>query len=187
MGAVVGTAIHEYVEHRNLDEAAGKEMKVVLGEIPGYGLVGSTTDIYREDTQTIIDIKTTAREKLAGYQRVVETEPTEFDTDALRGYRATLERYFRQAQLYGYGVERSGKAVEWVSIVFVCRDGQVIDRDIWGYTMPYDRALAQRVFDRAKNLWAYLQTGGDIDSLTQDEHCYYCNVIRPSIIEEVEI
>lgn len=150
-------------------------------------MVDSPTKTYLCSKHFVPTHNTTTREKLAGYQRVVETEPTEFDTDAQRGYRATLEQYFRQAQLYGYGVERSGKEVEWVSIVFVCRDGQVIDRDIWGYTMPYDRALAQRVFDRAKNLWAYLQTGGDVDSLTQDEHCYYCNVIRPSIVEEVEL
>ena len=61
MGAIVGTAIHEYLEKRNFDTTAHREMRVQLGRIEGYGPVHSTTDLYipRVDGGMVIDFKTT--------------------------------------------------------------------------------------------------------------------------------
>ena len=187
-GAIVGTAVHEYLEHRNIDPTAQKELKVELGEIPGYGDIGSTTDLYLPRERTIVDFKTLTRDKLKGFQDAVATKPSEYDTELVSRSRATLEQYFRQAQLYAYGVERGGQPVEQVAIVFICRDGQIVDRDVWAPpTRPYDPDLAKSVMQRAKNLWVFLQSEGDINTLKQDEHCYYCNWVRPSVIEEVEL
>ena len=59
MGAVIGTAIHAYLEERNLDAHALKEQHVTIGEIPGYGTVGSTTDLFLErvDNGRVVDWK----------------------------------------------------------------------------------------------------------------------------------
>ena len=75
-----------------------------------------------------------------------------------------------------------------VDIVFVCRDGQIVDRDIWGHSMPYDPALAETTFNRAAKLWEWLQTpGNDPDDLPSQEHCYYCSVVRSDNTPEVEL
>lgn len=188
MGAIVGTAIHEYLEQRNTDPTAQREMRVELGEIPGYGTISSTTDLYLPEKEAVFDFKTTTYDKLTTYQRAGEQPPSKFDTDQLRGARETLERYFRQAQLYAYGVERLGKPVRTVAIVFICRDGRIVDRDVWAPPpRPYNPEQAKKILERAHKIWNYLQTEGDVERLKSDEHCYYCNFVRPTIIEEVEL
>ena len=188
MGAVVGTAIHAYLEDYNTDPEAQREMRVTLGEIPGYGKVSSTTDLYLPQHKLLVDFKTTDRKKLARYQRVDEYPPEPTDPDLLHGAYATMQQYYRQAQLYAWGVEQLGHEVEQVAIVFVCRDGQIVDRDIWSpQPQVYNRAIAEAVFGRAVKLWEYLQDGGDPEQLTQDEYCYYCNAVRPYVIEPTEL
>lgn len=188
MGAIVGTAIHEYLEHRNTDIDAKREMKVTLGDVEGYGTVKSTTDLYLPAFRTVVDFKTTTRDKLKVFQRVAVEPPTDFDTDQVRGSRATLERYYRQAQSYGSGVLRAGYPVEWVAIVFIARDGQILDRDIWSPPpVPYDPKAAARYLERVRKIWAYLEGGGKTDVLTSDDNCYYCTVVRSTVVEEVEL
>jgi hypothetical protein len=48
LGAVLGTATHNYLESRikSMHPEMEPERRVVLGEIPGYGVVKSTTDLY---------------------------------------------------------------------------------------------------------------------------------------------
>lgn len=188
MGAVVGTAIHAYLEDYNTDPDAQMEMRVHLGDIPGYGEIKSTTDLYLPNEKAVLDFKTTTRDKMARYQKVAEHEPDEMSPDSHKAARSTMDQYFRQAQLYAWGVEQKGLPVSKVGIIFVCRDGQVVDRDIWSPPMrEYRREIAEAVFNRTVNLWDYLKGGGEVDKLTQDEYCYFCNAVRPYMIEEVTL
>lgn len=186
-GAVIGTAIHAYLEERNNDKFALPERKVIIGTIDGYGEISSTTDLVRIDRETgdveIVDLKTTTRDKLAKYRKVV-SQSAEFDNSLEQTARWTLSQYFRQAQLYAWGVEKTLRLTpSQVSIVFVCRDGQIINRDVWGHSMPYDKPTAKTVFNRTERMWAWLQDpDNDPNDLPEQDDCYFCNHVRPFMI-----
>lgn len=188
MGAVLGTAIHDYLDKRNNDENAVKEAKVLLGPIQGYGDITSRTDLYRKDAKQILDFKTTSRDKMATYRRIIENGSEDgFDSETMEKARTTLTQYVHQAMLYAYGAEEAGAEVKSVAIVFVCRDGQIIDRDIWGFEMPYDRHIAENTFDRTMNLYNWLQAGNDVNQLESHPDCYYCSEVRPYVRRKVEL
>ena len=187
MGAVLGTAIHDYVDKRNLDPKAMKEYKLGLGYIDGYGKVGSRLDIYRRDAKQVIDLKTTTRDKMALYRKIIENgSEDEFDSEQMEVARYTLESYVRQANVYAWSLVQDGYPVETVSIVFICRDGQILDRDIWGFEMPYDESLAVKVWNRGEALWKWLQNSDNsVTELDSHSLCYYCNNVRPYIRKKV--
>ena len=193
MGAIVGTAIHAYLEERNLDKFALQERKVLIGTIEGYGEVSSTTDLLRIDprdkTVQICDFKTTSRPKLANYQKAA-SQDAEFDSESVAHARWTLNQYFRQAQLYGLGVENTlGLVPESVAIIFIARDGQIVDRDVWApEPIEYSREAALRIFGRAEKLWEWLQDPeNDIDALKSSPECYYCSQIRDFVTPVTEL
>ena len=173
MGAVVGTAIHAYLEERNEDPHALKEYKGMIDVIPGYGEIRSTTDLYLADKRTVIDFKTTTRAKLDEYLRDWDKENP----------NSTIDRYFRQAMLYAYMLEAP---VEQVALCFICRDGQIIDRDIVAISMPYREEIAVNAMNRAKGIWKYLEDGGDWRELNSHDDCFICNNVRP-ILESEEV
>lgn len=191
-GAPIGTAMHAYMEERNKDWYALPERKVIIGTIPGYGEISSTTDLIRIDPETgrvrIGDYKSTSRDKLRNYQKVV-SQDSEFDNEMQSKARWTLEQYFRQAQLYAWGVKKTlHMDPEQVDIVFLCRDGQIIDRDIWGYSMPYNEALAEATFNRTVKLWQWLQNPkNDPEDLPEQGYCYFCSQIRPTMSSSEEL
>ena len=179
MGAKIGTAIHEFLENHNSDPTALKEHHVIIGEIPGYGTVGSTTDLYLPDEGLVIDFKTTDRDKLKWYKRANEEEPSDYELTSISEARVTIERYQRQAQLYALGLENEGYHPTAVQIVFICRDGKITDTDIYGLqAMEYDNEFAHAIFDRAAKLWAWLQEGNDPEQLPSHDHCYFCSNVR---------
>lgn len=184
MGAVLGTAIHAYLDERNTDPSAQREISVTLGEIPGYGVITSRTDLYIGSEKMSVDFKTTTRDKIKLYQRVVEQETaSDYDTDAIRDARATLESYVYQVQLYAWGLVQKGLPVNRVAIVFIARDGQIIDRDVWGLELPYRQDWAVRAFQRAVDLYYWLQhPDNDPEDLVSAESCYYCNQVRPFVL-----
>ena len=181
MGAVLGTAIHAYLEQRNVDPTAQTEVKVTLGEIPGYGVITSRSDLYIGNQRMSVDFKTSTRDKIKLYRRVVEQETaSDYDTDAVRQARTTLESYVYQVQLYAWGLVQMGYKVERVAIVFIARDGKVIDQDVWGFELPYRQDWAVQAFQRAVNLHHWLQQpDNNVIDLESHLDCYYCNQIRP--------
>ena len=171
----LGTGTHLFIEQRAEAHGAIPEHKMVLGDLPGYGVVKSTTDLYIKAEHAVIDAKTTKRVKLAQYKRIIlEDDPAE----SLLPARNTMETYLNQCQLYGRGVEDEGYPVELVGVLFVCRDGSG-DNDVWGHTWPYDRARADQVWARAAALWAWLKAGNDPDKLTRAVGCWVCTTLRP--------
>lgn len=181
MGAILGTAIHAYLEERNMDPAAFLEYKLGIGYIPGYGKVGSRLDLYRSDARQVIDLKTSTRDKMRLYQRIIENGSEDgFDTDQMETARYTLESYVRQVNVYAWALAQDGYPVETVSIVFVCRDGSVVDQDVWGFEMPYNPSIAVKVWERTTYLWEWLQDPENlVEDLESHNLCYYCNNVRP--------
>ena len=192
MGAIIGTAIHAYLEERNLDELALREQSNTVGYIEGYGTIKGTTDLYLPQYGAILDWKTTTRDKLEKYKKADTYGPSKWDVEGVRIARKTIERYFRQTQLYALGMENAGYTPETLHIVFLCRDGQIVDRDVYALQpRPYNHDTAKYIFLRAQRLWQFLEWGGDPEELNSDDDCYYCNRVRPYVTqttqEEVEL
>lgn len=172
VGARIGTAIHRELEEVVPLHRPGwvPESRVVVGEIPGYGVIYGTCDLFVPERQRVVDYKTTTRNKMLLYQRAQE-EPSPYDTEAVAKARSTLNRYLYQAMLYAKGKIAEGIPVKDIEIVFICRDGKT-DTDIWSpEPFRYDEAAAQRVLDRAQRVWEH-----DKDDLPSDKHCFVCTM-----------
>lgn len=178
-GAVVGTAIHNYLEERAgiLQPTFLTEQRLVLGDLPGYGTIKSTTDLYVPEYYTAVDYKTTTKAKLKFIKGALTSEADPYEISKITEARYKASGYLNQVMTYAAGLIRAGYAVEWVSLVFICRDAST-DDDIWAYTVPYDPEHASRVWDRLERLWGWLQAGNDPEDLTSSADCYYCRVNR---------
>lgn len=182
MGATIGTAIHNMLDERGQsNDDLLCEYRVVIGEIPGYGVLKSTSDLYVKSLKASADYKTTTREKLTGYQSAARLAPSKMDTEKIVKSRVTLKQYFTQLMLYGKGMEDAGFPVETVNIVFVCRDAKTVD-DVWTYGVEYNRSAAEKALDRAKKIWDALVEGKELETFKSNEHCYRCNVVRKPIV-----
>ena len=182
LGAVIGTAIHSHIEERV--NALGEdryipESKVVLGEIDGYGVVKSTSDLFDVLSGTVVDAKTTTRDKLKFIKRALEDPPHELEPTLVAEARHKVNGYIYQLLLYGKGQVNAGRTVKRVALVFICRDGKG-DEDIWSWSMDYDPEEAERVWDRGVRLWAWLQDGNDPATLPSALHCWTCNQAKYS-------
>lgn len=187
LGAVNGTAIHSYfgtraVELREeLDVKVWNELKVTVGEIPGYGEIKGSIDLFIISENLPIDLKTTTRNHLAAYKRIVEGD----EAESLGESRLQFDTYLHQLTMYARGLRNAGLSVERMALVFLCRDGSG-DNDIWVHEFDYDQELSDRIWNRSVDLWEYLQEG-DADKLPSHKDCWYCNTIRPVRKEYVEL
>lgn len=185
LGAVNGTAIHAYFGTRaeELQEALGVavevEQSVVVGDLPGYGTIKGSIDLYIPAERLVVDVKTTSRTHLAAYKRIaLENDQAE----SLNESRMQLNTYINQVTLYG-----RGKGAEKLALVFVCRDGSG-DNDIWAYPFDYDPELSDRIWNRAAALWAWLQEAdNDPNQLDSHQFCWYCNNLRPTKKEVITL
>ena len=182
MGAKIGTAIHEYLENEIKKYDWGvPETKVILGEIEGYGVIKSTSDVYVPSLFAIVDHKTTTIKKLDIIRTLVQLkrldEVPEFEPDTHTLARKKVKRYLVQGNLYGLGAENRGDKVETVALNFIPRDSKKID-DQWVYQVDYDRGVAERAFDRAARIWKALEGGEELSTFKSDPHCYTCSVLR---------
>ena len=153
----IGTAGHYYLEDHVFPDAE-HELKLLVGEIEGYGEIRGTTDMYRPDAKDVVDWKFVGLKKLKTYR--INGAPTQY-------------RY--QAMLYGRGCELSGREVETVRIAFIPRDSGDV-RDIWVHEEAYQPEMAERALERGKFIFDYVQENG-WDSLESDDDCYVCNNI----------
>lgn len=178
-GSVIGTAIHLLLEERvrELHPDWLTEQRVVFGDVPEYGTVKSTTDLYIPEHYQVHDHKTTTKAKLPNIKEAFTTEPTQYDTSTMISARNKVTGYRYQGQAYGLALTRMGYRVDWVSLGFVCRDA-VGDNDIWGWVEPYDSDVAERVWDRLVQLWEWLQKGNDPVTLPSASGCYTCERAR---------
>lgn len=188
LGAVNGTAIHEFIENRLHKDSAMSELfgnpliehRMVIGEIEGYGPVKSTSDLYIPHLRTVWDHKTTTKAKLKQYviadEHDLQPDPdlfSQYAYDTLMEHAFTMRKYLNQLHLYGLGMVREGQEVTDVAMAFVCRDG-LSQEDIKVFRYKYDPELAQRVWDRIELLWMYLQDGKTPEEFDGHIYCWYC-------------
>lgn len=186
--AVIGTAIHELAEFRlnepgPLRELFGSPMtekKMVIGSVPGYGDVKSTSDLYIPERKLVLDYKSTSRAKLKQYVEVdaadMVIDPDLYSQskyDTLMEHMFTMRKYLNQLHLYGLGMVRMGYEVEEVAMGFICRDGMSGD-DIKVFKYRYDPDLAEKVWNRIGILWGYLESGKTPDDFDGNPYCWYC-------------
>jgi hypothetical protein len=174
MGGKIGTAIHALIE-RNIDSSDNVifddcmvERKIVLGEIPGYGVVNSKPDLVLPSIKHLIDWKTTTRKKIKKLKDFADGIKQDPESEY------TLMKYLGQACLYGWGLSHDGIEVDNISIVFINRDG-TSDDDVWVYTVQYDEEIALALWNRANALWAELEDGAHPMNYSTHEHCFKCS------------
>lgn len=184
LGAVIGTAIHSLLEERlvplvQADEALS-EYRVTIGEIPGYGVITSVTDLYLPWEHAGIDFKTTTKAKLKFLKEAHTTEYNEYEISKVTEARFSVLRYNSQLKLYGLGMYNAGYDVKWLAPAYIARDGLTAEPDcIWAPPMlEFDVDEAKAIFDRAVRLWNWLEDGNDPDLLSSHEQCYSCNTQR---------
>lgn len=182
MGAKIGTAIHEYIERQITQHypTLVPERRVTIGEIPGYGFVTSTSDLYIPDEKRVCDWKTTTNSKAEKLCRDLANAEwlLENPDEAIEQGSGKALSYIIQTHLYAYGMEETyGDPVERITIGVIPRDARTLG-DIRERTFPYYREVAIQAFERAKAIWAWLEEGGDPDDLAPVPGCFVCERVR---------
>ena len=182
MGAKIGTAVHLWLEEEVKRRDWGvPETRVIVGEIKGYGVIKSTSDLYVPSEKAIVDHKTTTREKLDVIRTLIRLgrldDIPEIEMDVHRAARKKVKRYLVQGNMYGKGAEDRGDVVETVALNFIPRDAKVID-DMYVLEVEYSRDIAERALARGQKIWDALVGGKSWDSFKSDPDCYNCNVVR---------
>jgi hypothetical protein len=184
LGAKIGTATHEFLEKRiesaDLEqfpewESAIVEQSIVLGELENYGVIKSKPDLVLVDGKHLVDWKTSKRDKSRHLQEVVYGLGKTTKVYAEAEY--SLKKYYAQAQIYAWGLNRSGVEIDACSLVFINRDG-TYDPDVWTYTFPYSEEFAQAMWDRLVSIWSRLQAGETADAFAKEPECFNCKVFE---------
>src|SRR5690606_39693414 len=76
------------------------------------------------------------------------------DVSKIRSYQVAgvPDSYVFQTNLYGYGLEQSGRTPEDVAISFIPRDSNTVN-DVWTCFAPYRRDLAEQALIRLEEVW----------------------------------
>ena len=177
LGAKIGTAIHylleSFIEDADLEDfpelkGAKVEEKIHLGTIEGYGEINSKPDLVLVEDKHLIDWKTTSRQKSKKLQFAFDY-PDKAEADSLY----TVQKYMAQAQLYAWGLNKSGIEIENLSLVFINRDGTT-SNDVWSHTFEYSEEFAVAIWDRFENIWNLLQDYANIEDMARDPSCFKC-------------
>jgi len=182
LGAKIGTGVHTVLENaiENVDlaeipelEGALVERKIVLGELPGYGVIKSKPDLAMVKGTHLVDWKTTLRPKSRKMQRVL------FEDADLPDMQYTLEKYYAQTQIYAFGLNKDQISIDGISVVFVNRDGTTED-DVWTWTFEYNPEYAQKAWDRLVGIWDSLQADPSPEQFDRHPECFKCKVTDPA-------
>lgn len=162
--ATVGTACHSWMEQAVIDFQAIHETRRWLTELSVYPstIVAGHTDLYDTETCTVLDWKFPSPDNLKKY-KTGEIPP----------------QYVTQVQLYGLGHERAGRCVKRVGLACLGRQGWL--KDMWVWTIPYDREHALSAVNRIfalgnKMIELSLPDSGAWDQLerTTSRLCSFC-------------
>lgn len=149
----IGTAGHEYLEHHTFEDEE-HELRLFCGEVPGYGEIWGTTDMYLDGT--IVDWKFVGIKKIREYR----------SKGARRQYRF-------QAMIYGKGCKLAGLPVDSVAICFIPRDSTNVN-DIFIWEEAFQEEMADKALARAGEIYAHVLEHG-WESLESDIDCWQCN------------
>ncbi len=175
LGGKVGTAIHGFLEAAianssdDIFTGALVEQKIELGTIEGYGTVHSKPDLVLPGSAQLLDWKTTSRAKIKKIRDYLDG----IKQDAASEY--TVTKYFGQAQLYAWGLNRAGITIDRVTLVFINRDG-TCETDIYTYGVDYDEDFAVALWNRVDNLWKELENGSHPENYEPHPQCYKCSI-----------
>lgn len=155
--ALVGIGVHEALAQifRRLDAGSGRFL--VEYHVDYRGVPGSV-DLYDRYSRTVVDWKTSTKDKVREYRR-----------DGLP------RNYVVQPQMYGAGLEAEGEEPAQVAVVFLPYDGNLTQT--WAWTSAYDVRVADDAVDRLERL------RGRPPALTENKpsrYCRYCDHYRPS-------
>lgn len=159
--AWVGTAVHEKLE-RDIGRTAYTdqvlvENKVHIYDLEGYGPISGHVDVIYGDGDyvAVLDYKTSDVSKIRSYQ-----------------VAGVPDSYVFQTNLYGYGLEQSGRTPEDVAISFIPRDSNTVN-DVWTCFAPYRRDLAEQALIRLEEVWQRVRDY-DVGALEQSQDCFNC-------------
>lgn len=175
--ATIGTAGHAWMEtafdtdNLRADQLAKLEGQerwliestLVVGYVPGLGLISGHSDLYDRVSCSNWD------HKFVG--------PTQ-----MRAYRSKGpgDKYRIQAHLYGRGWELAGHPINGVGIVFLPRNGELAEAFYW--QEAYDPQVAVDALERLGQLWRLTQAlgaGAAAVAETADDWCSHCPFLRP--------
>lgn len=171
LAAKLGTGMHAVLEMAGEEadpddyrfgamRGAWIETSIVIGELPGYGILKSKPDLVLQAVDHLIDWKSSTKAKVAKYK--LDGVPMQ---------------YVYQQMLYAWGLRQAGVIISKLSLVFVNRDGGT-DSDVWIYSFDYDEGIALKAWSRLELIWSYLNSGDDpeamLDTLESHTGCYYC-------------
>lgn len=153
----IGTAVHHYLEYSTFP-GAQHELRVSVGEIPGYGEIKGTTDLLLpwDDGATVLDWKIVALKRIRDFR-----------------VNGVSKQYRYQVQMYGKGAVNEGFNVDSVAICFIPRDSQNVN-EIWVHEEAYQPEMVDRVMLRAEKIYQQALAKG-VDSIPSDDDCYTCN------------
>lgn len=131
--AIVGTSIHTWFEQavKDYQQANGDAGWLTELEVLASAWLPGHIDLYRPGL--VLDLKNPSSANLTKMRKT-----------------GAGDKYFAQVQLYGLGVERSGRTVERVGFVMLPRDGFL--KKMWVKTFPYDREFAHSILARLVEL-----------------------------------
>lgn len=137
--AVVGTAIHSWMERTVNDFSAAHSLKrwVTELEVHPSPIVKGHTDLYDRDRFSVLDWKFPSPDNLRDMRK-----------------NGPSTQYMVQVQLYGLGHVRAGRRVDRVGIIALGRQGWL--KDLYVHTVPFDQNAAERALQRVYDLGAKL-------------------------------
>lgn len=154
-----GTAAHEKLEREQIlpEEFRALEAKVYIHTIADYGDIYGHIDIQYLLMAIVGDYKTVDMAKLKKIR--MEGPPI--------GHQ-------KQIMMYGLGVEKSGREVKYVALIYIPRDSNNPD-DIYVAVAPYQRDVAEASLARAEAIWARVQKGDN--NFESHADCYVCKMV----------
>lgn len=172
LGAVIGTAVHGLLENRMVGrDDFIIEQKVFINTLEGYGDIHGKADLVIPSEKLLIDWKTTTRKKIRELQNFVHGIARATDPHS----QYTVRKYYGQVQLYMYGLNKAGIAIDKAELCFVSRDG-TSENDIWSLPVEYSEEFALKVWDRLANIWSRLQAGETPTDFNTDPECFSCKM-----------
>jgi len=162
MGAWIGTGVHLNIENTlKLDPEPIQELKVDIFEIPGYGLVKGSVDMFWKNR--VWDWKVLGKANMQKMQLAYRKNPDQIPNTT---YRV-------QQHLYAYGVKQLGYEVEDVNIVAIPKLSNNF-ADIVQFTEAYNQEVVDKAIARAKMIWQYASEGRLNDLPREIDTCYDC-------------
>lgn len=188
------------------------EQHMPLTVLGSYGPIGSTPDLLLPSERHGVDWKGSTRKKIAllrdylaisaglepifgrKHEHVKLSETAYAEEMVKQEYKVT--GYYAQGQQYARAANDNGIPIDTFSLVFVNRDGTgwfdnpaLEDyenpkrmQDVFVLSFDYDPAHAEHTWQRAIDIWNYLESGGIPSDFESHPLCFPCGFDRQPAI-----